>query len=286
VSISQLFGKSSDGGEGLLPPPAEVDFWFHSIDLGGGRVTPGLKSASVMAAELDHMRWPDVRGRTVLDIGAWDGYFSFAAERRGAARVVALDHFVWSLDLRVWALDRQKQQAFLRSLKRADGSTYDLSHIRYDEVPEVWHPDTLPGKKGFDHARRALGSRVESIVADFMTCDLEKVGRFDVALFLGVLYHLRNPLVGLERLRAVTNEVAVVETDAIATPGDEHRAMWEFYEGDQCNGDVTNWWAPNAKGMADACLAAGFARAEIVVGPPSGSKRGGHYRGVVHAYTR
>ena len=28
-------------------------------------------------------------GLSVLDIGAWDGFFSFEAERRGAARVVA-----------------------------------------------------------------------------------------------------------------------------------------------------------------------------------------------------
>jgi tRNA (mo5U34)-methyltransferase len=38
----------------------------------------------------------DLRGRTVLDIGAWDGAFSFEAERRGADRVVAVDSFCWN----------------------------------------------------------------------------------------------------------------------------------------------------------------------------------------------
>ena len=37
-------------------------------------------------------------GLTVLDIGAWDGFFSFEAERRGAARVVAADYFSWHGD--------------------------------------------------------------------------------------------------------------------------------------------------------------------------------------------
>ncbi|KAK0349139.1 hypothetical protein LTR94_034365, partial [Friedmanniomyces endolithicus] len=37
-----------------------------------------------------------VKGKTVLDIGAWDGFFSFEAERRGASRVLATDHFCWS----------------------------------------------------------------------------------------------------------------------------------------------------------------------------------------------
>lgn len=37
-----------------------------------------------------------VTGRSVIDIGAWDGYMSFEAERRGAASVLATDHFCWS----------------------------------------------------------------------------------------------------------------------------------------------------------------------------------------------
>ena len=32
---------------------------------------------------------------TVLDIGAWDGFFSFECERRGASRVVAADYYSW-----------------------------------------------------------------------------------------------------------------------------------------------------------------------------------------------
>lgn len=38
---------------------------------------------------------PDLRGKTVLDIGAWDGFFSFECERRGAERVLAIDTFAW-----------------------------------------------------------------------------------------------------------------------------------------------------------------------------------------------
>ena len=37
-----------------------------------------------------------IAGLTVLDIGAWDGFFSFEAERRGARDVLATDHFCWS----------------------------------------------------------------------------------------------------------------------------------------------------------------------------------------------
>src|SRR4051812_46257253 len=77
---------------------AAIPFWFHSIELAAGIVTPGLKSPEQHTRELASLRIPDLRGKSVLDIGAWDGFYSFAAERLGAARVVALDHHVWCLD--------------------------------------------------------------------------------------------------------------------------------------------------------------------------------------------
>src|SRR5436190_3212468 len=76
-----------------------VPFWWHSIDLGQGIVTDGFKSAKHLQREVEAFRFPDLNGKTVLDIGAYDGFFSFEAERRGAKRVVALDHFVWALDI-------------------------------------------------------------------------------------------------------------------------------------------------------------------------------------------
>lgn len=67
--------------------------WFHTIDLGGGVRTPGQKDT---LTELRHMRLPDLSGRTVLDVGAYDGFYSFEAERRGARRVVAVDSWAWN----------------------------------------------------------------------------------------------------------------------------------------------------------------------------------------------
>jgi tRNA (mo5U34)-methyltransferase len=74
---------------------AEVDeiVWWHTIDLGNGIVTPGRDETPV--------RWPllglpeSLAGLSVLDVGAWDGFYSFEAERRGAARVVAADEYAW-----------------------------------------------------------------------------------------------------------------------------------------------------------------------------------------------
>ena len=164
-----------------------VPFWWHSIDLGHGVVTPGPQARRRAARELDAMALPDLTGKSVLDIGGWDGYFAFEAERRGAARVAVVDHYMWSMDA-------PGQQAYWRRCME-DG----VAPRPYHET-EFWHPDTLPGKRGFDLAREALGSAVEPIVADFMTCDLAALGRWDVVLYLGVLYHMEEPLTALRRV--------------------------------------------------------------------------------------
>lgn len=70
--------------------------WFHSFDLGEGEAISGLKRLDVLTKEADAIFANSVEGKSVLDIGAWDGFFSFEAERRGASRVVATDHFCWS----------------------------------------------------------------------------------------------------------------------------------------------------------------------------------------------
>ncbi|HMC41630.1 MAG TPA: hypothetical protein VKI20_01370, partial [Acidimicrobiales bacterium] len=73
---------------------AEVDAirWYHVLDLGQGFRTPGVYDPS---SKLSRYALPDLHGKTVLDVGAWDGFFSFEAERRGAARVLATDSFSW-----------------------------------------------------------------------------------------------------------------------------------------------------------------------------------------------
>jgi tRNA (mo5U34)-methyltransferase len=112
-----------------------------------------------------------------------------------------------------------------------------------------------------------LQSKVEAVVGDFMTMDLVPLGVFDVVLFLGVLYHMEEPLTSLRRLASLTKEVAVIETHATVFPGYKQREICEFYSSNQLNGDLTNWWGPNIRALCGMCLAAGFRRVEVVKGP-------------------
>ena len=76
---------------------------------------------------------------------------------------------------------------------------------------------------GSSWPRRRWGRRSSRSLADFQTVDLDEVGQFDVVLYLGVLYHMKEPLTCLERLRAVTKEVAVIETEAVHIAGSRPR---------------------------------------------------------------
>jgi tRNA (mo5U34)-methyltransferase len=92
-------------------------------------------------------------------------------------------------------------------------------------------------------------------------------GEFDVVLFLGVLYHLRYPLLALDMVAQKVRDVLVLQTltmpgeEALETPEDlsltqrelMSRPDWPkmaFIE-HRLEGDPTNWWAPN-----DACIKA------------------------------
>ena len=87
--------ESPDGSEPTsLAATVATRTWFHTIDLGDGVVTPGAKDTP---SELVHLHLPeDLAGRRVLDIGAYDGFYAFEAERRGAAEVLATDDWAWN----------------------------------------------------------------------------------------------------------------------------------------------------------------------------------------------
>jgi tRNA (mo5U34)-methyltransferase len=93
INSLPVSSASAQSRADLLRAEAQKIKWWHSIDLGDGIVTPGSYDTRTL---LDRIALPqDLRGLSVLDIGAWDGYLSFAAERRGASRVLATDSYVW-----------------------------------------------------------------------------------------------------------------------------------------------------------------------------------------------
>jgi tRNA (mo5U34)-methyltransferase len=191
--------------------------WYHRMELPGGVVTPGVSEA---ARGLRRLRLPErLDGLSVLDIGAWDGFYSFEAKRRGAARVVATDSYSWS--------------------------------------GEGWGT-----KEGFLLARAALGVDVEDVDVDVMDLSAAGIGRFDLVLLLGVLYHLRDPITALERAAEVTAGRLIIETETSLTWYRSPAAA--VYPRRELNDDDTNWWALNPAALRGLLRRAGFGRVETV----------------------
>jgi tRNA (mo5U34)-methyltransferase len=186
---------------------------YHSIELPDGSVLPGIQS-------LEHLRWrlglfglpDDLRGKRVLDIGAWDGWFSFECERRGA-EVVAVDCVALNT---------------------------------------------------FLEARKLLNSRVEYLTLDVSELSAAKLGRFDIVLFFGVLYHLRHPLLGLEKVVELSTDLALIESYVIASETRTIPAVMEFYERTELGGQIDNWCGPSPEGLLAMCRSASFATAQLL----------------------
>lgn len=197
--------------------------WWHRIEIAPGLVTPGIKDTPKELKE--RIGLPDrLDGRTVLDVGAAEGFYSFECERRGAS-VTAVD------------------------LSPADYS-------------------------GFGLVRALLGSSARHIHGSVYNLDPVRIGTFDLVLCLGVIYHLRYPLLALDTLYSICKDEMILESQicdryfvrADRTPTTlktfsselTRLPLAQFYPADELNNDITNWWAPNEIGLRKMLETSGF----------------------------
>ncbi len=203
--------------------------WFHNIDLAGIETAPDHFLGDYPAIKSRffwHVVAPELPGRSVLDIGCNAGFYSIAAKRAGAARVLGIDS----------------------------------------------DPDYLAQAR---FAAEVCGLDIE--YRQLSVYDVAELGqRFDVVLFLGVLYHLRHPLLALDLIHEhVAGDLLVYQSmqrgSAEAAPIEHDYGFWETAHFDHpgypklhfiehaYSGDPTNWWAPN-RACSEAMLrSAGFA---------------------------
>lgn len=202
--------------------------WYHKINMPHGIVTPGIFPLYPEFYKLP----ADLTGKRVLDVGTYDGYWTFECLKRGADSVVAIDDFsdtIYTGEKRSWAQFDLCRQAL-----------------------------------GYQHK----ASRVECSVYDLASLPMSGAGPFDLILCFGVLYHSRHPLWVLERLRDVCDTGALLLVESHISDdysayggmgaGYGDRMVMEFYPGNQLGNCKTNWWGPTLKCLANMVEAAGF----------------------------
>jgi SAM-dependent methyltransferase len=204
---------------------------YHKYEVEPGLFTPGEFLELEPKLCLDELGVPlGLSGLRALDIGAWDGPFTFELERRGA-QVTALD--IQDPDITVFNAVKEIKSS----------SAHYVRGSIYDALPETF-------------------------------------GVYDVVLFAGVYYHLKNPVLALQRIRrfltdggvlfiegaSTTDYLAEQLNKALGLPNSRIRPTAEildrlplsYFDIEQKIYGRDNWWFPTTRGLEVILLDSGF----------------------------
>jgi len=219
--------------EYVLKRLEDFPFWYHKIRLTDGVVTPGKEFDALWNNIRETRSFINYHDKRVLDIATWDGMWAFEAEDLDASLVVAIDCRYQSF----------RNFLFCREIKKSSVMPFfNISAYNLKERLDVYFQEdfitTIEGATADDVGMRA----------------------FDIVQHLGLLYHVRDPMLSLAQCRSVmkAGSLLLLET-AIDVTGDE--AYMRFNGVPPHHGriydDITTWWAPTAKclyEMLRACL--------------------------------
>ena len=219
--------------------------WYHTLELAPGFATDGWFD---LRPYVDRYGLPEsMAGMRVLEVGPWDGFWSFEMERRGASVVaIDLDHEA-DLD---WP--PRRRPARFRDAPRGDG---------------------------FRLARELLDSQVERVELSVYDATPERLGTFDLVFCGTVLVHLRDQLLALERIASVCHGtfISAEEYDRLTglLPFPAARFLADRDK------DVV-FWLPSARAWRRMLWSAGFDRVEQTARFSMRANTGFSVRHVVH----
>lgn len=181
-----------------------------------GTVYPGKKDFTQWT---NHLGITDLNfnGLAVHDVATDEGWWAFWAEMRGARYVEASDV--------------------------EDFADYDWGACRDQNFIDT-HNAARGGRTVFDLHHANLNSRVKALRQSVY----DITGQFDVIFCHGLLYHLRHPLLAIDRLRAACTGMLIMETFVDDTR-DPLCAESKFYRTHEI-GPISNW-----TGATTACVA-------------------------------
>lgn len=132
-----------------------------------------------------------------------------------------------------------------------------------------------PENHCISQAIKLKNSKVELIKGSVYDLTPEKFGKFDIVLFLGVFYHLRYPLLALDKISSISNNLMLIETHFLNNHlvldsgedipinklynGLDEFSFGQFYRFDEMNkGDFSNWFSFTRVAIENMLKSAGF----------------------------
>ena len=205
--------REKNAGERLR---AEVDqyTWYHKIDLGSGVITPGLDLEPIWDMIRQTRKHLDYTSKKVLDVASFDGMWAFEAEKLNAAAVIATDCNYPAFRNFLFCRERLGSGV----LPFFNVAPYNIAE-RLDSCFQMLHGDSAPYPN-----------------------------LFDIVQYLGLLYHVRDPLLCLNQARSVTGHKGYLLLETAAVMDDQRSFM--LFNGvppgpGRIYPDITTWWAPS-----------------------------------------
>jgi len=248
--------------------------WYHTIELTPDFTTDGIYD---WRPYWNKFNFGDLHGKTVLDVGAGDGFFSFEFEKRGA---------------KVTALDIPDQ---------GDADSSKMGTRR------EWTPETIERgqsiidfKTKFGIAKGLLKSSVERVEINLYDMSKENIGLFDIVFCGDTLLHLTDPVRAITRMRNVCKERVIIATPiyptllfSLYTPlrglrelmamALENLSLGYFVGADNKGA----FWFPTKKCLSNIVIAGGFSREKWITSFKMSKKHSKvtiGVRGIVHGY--
>jgi len=142
---------------------------------------------------------------------------------------------------------------------------------------EVVSLDSYPGSiERFNICRDSLQSRATGYLCNVYDLSPRSFGTFDLVLFYGVLYHLRNPILALEKILSVCSGSMLLQCKvdpALEEEGLKDQVLSRFYPKGMDSGpdddgnpllDPTVFFVPNRNCVRAMVECAGFVKIETV----------------------
>jgi len=193
----------------------------------------------------------DYSGKTVLDVGCSDGYFSIWMKEHGADRVLGVDSNKYDGSLAfvpAIAFQKNHQEKYAQ---------YADDYIAFRSIYD---------KYGLNNSNKLLlMNKVMGLNVEFSQgtiYDLSPFGQFDLVMCNDLLEHLRDPITAIEQLYLATKEKCIITvSSALRTKWFDRKRPIALYQGHISGGSFFSLSEEAVKAM---CVSAGFKKTEVV----------------------
>ena len=202
-------------------------YWYHTIDLRDGLITPGDYD---LRGSWPAFQFPEeMQGLKVLDVGSATGYFAFEFAKRGADVVsVELPSF------EEWDIVHSEREQLLQGLMAShQASSPEEAYYRHLDGP-------------FQFCQERLGLNVRRCYSNIYELTAEKLGEeeFDLIFAGDILLHLFSPLKALDVLASLCRGTLVVSSDMLHRGGGT--PLMRFLGQQSQKTDSRTWWKFNS----------------------------------------